>query len=1014
MKRFLTTLLIALMVSVNACAATDYKFENNGGTADPVTLKIFTTGTGWTDSWQATKDEFTIVTESTFLKKMDISPELTITNSTGIGEAALTLRVPADHNAQVNFQNLTTNFWSLVGDVTNTNTQGPFRLWNGVLSATALQVEPDNTFTIFGPLEQSTTVGTLNSFITTNDALQTAFQTGNGTATSPFNYLIFKHKVLSDGNTHPTNDWQVGMQGSSTDFTFQYSPSSPDFFLNPDPALVLNGSGAMTHLLTVKDNSGNANVAMLEVKDSSDVVKAKIDNEGDATLNTVVATASLNAAISGTSGDTTGAGVGVKGAATGSGGTGVYGESTSGASGFFKSSSNGNTASTVVIHDSSQATDRKMLDIRNGSTTTVASIDKEGDAIFNSVNTSALPTMVTTNTTQTITAAKTFSAATTLFSVNASALPNMVGANGSTGGTKGAVPAPAAADNVKYLRGDGTWQTVSSTPANMMTTDSFQIASQGKQFQGLVKSNSLRVGASAPAPSTTVYSKDTFTDTNGVQLTSHTPDVGPAWSVSGDASQFTVQGNQMSRSGNVIRHAFLNSGQTDVTVTLDVTHLENLTAILVRRTDVANYWELFYDFGNGGWQMSLVNGGPDTFYGPILGGTTGQVTLTARGNVITATSPNGDTFSVTSTVHNTATGVGFILDGFSGNASTIDNWLVTSPINTDGVVYAQKAEVNGIVDANEMYITPPAGSEAALTLKVASDNNNSQINFGRDTAGTFSNYWSLVADDVDGEQGPLRVWNAAVSETAVTIFGNNNVDFAGNINAVDGAFATAVINGGSSSIPALDVIGSSGIGATSIRAQSAASGGAAVRGISTGGSSSSYGGRFDSSVGSSIFAQSSSSGNTSPTLVVRDASSAQAADTAMIAVRDAAGSTTVASIDKEGDAVLNNVTSTGQIVSEKHTVTFSATPTFDYANSNTQEITLTANVTSSTFSNGVSGGLYLLILKQDATGSRTVTWPASVKWTGATPPTLSGANKVDVCRFIYDGTSYYGACNLNF
>ena len=35
--------------------------------------------------------------------------------------------------------------------------------------------------------------------------------------------------------------------------------------------------------------------------------------------------------------------------------------------------------------------------------------------------------------------------------------PAMIGANGSTAGTAGAVPGPAATDNVKFLRGDGTW-----------------------------------------------------------------------------------------------------------------------------------------------------------------------------------------------------------------------------------------------------------------------------------------------------------------------------------------------------------------------------------------------------------------------------------------------------------------------------------------------------------------------------------------------------------------------------
>lgn len=46
-----------------------------------------------------------------------------------------------------------------------------------------------------------------------------------------------------------------------------------------------------------------------------------------------------------------------------------------------------------------------------------------------------------------------------------------------------------------------------------------------------------------------------------------------------------------------------------------------------------------------------------------------------------------------------------------------------------------------------------------------------------------------------------------------------------------------------------------------------------------------------------------------------------------------------------------------------------------------------------------AGRLYNLTLfvTQDATGSRTITWPASVKWSGGTIPTLTtAANKIDV------------------
>jgi len=57
---------------------------------------------------------------------------------------------------------------------------------------------------------------------------------------------------------------------------------------------------------------------------------------------------------------------------------------------------------------------------------------------------------------------------------------DFTGANGTTAGTKGSVPAPAAADNVKYLKGDGTWATIPSGFAGFDISDGktpFSVAS---------------------------------------------------------------------------------------------------------------------------------------------------------------------------------------------------------------------------------------------------------------------------------------------------------------------------------------------------------------------------------------------------------------------------------------------------------------------------------------------------------------------------------------------------------
>lgn len=82
------------------------------------------------------------------------------------------------------------------------------------------------------------------------------------------------------------------------------------------------------------------------------------------------------------------------------------------------------------------------------------------------------------------------------------------------------------------------------------------------------------------------------------------------------------------------------------------------------------------------------------------------------------------------------------------------------------------------------------------------------------------------------------------------------------------------------------------------------------------------------------------------------------------------------------------------------------TITVDWSKGNTQSVTLGGN-RRLIFSNGQNGGKYILILKQDATGSRTVTWPSSVRWPGAYGPTLiTLAGKTDYIDFIYNGVNY--------
>ncbi len=87
--------------------------------------------------------------------------------------------------------------------------------------------------------------------------------------------------------------------------------------------------------------------------------------------------------------------------------------------------------------------------------------------------------------------------------------------------------------------------------------------------------------------------------------------------------------------------------------------------------------------------------------------------------------------------------------------------------------------------------------------------------------------------------------------------------------------------------------------------------------------------------------------------------------------------------------------------------------TLDCALATTFDLQLTGNVTSITLSNVPGSVAFMLTLRltQDATGSRTVAWPGTVKWPSAVAPVLStGATKTDIVSLLtFDGgSSWYG------
>lgn len=99
----------------------------------------------------------------------------------------------------------------------------------------------------------------------------------------------------------------------------------------------------------------------------------------------------------------------------------------------------------------------------------------------------------------------------------------------------------------------------------------------------------------------------------------------------------------------------------------------------------------------------------------------------------------------------------------------------------------------------------------------------------------------------------------------------------------------------------------------------------------------------------------------------------------------------------------------------KKTLTDGATINWDLRYEQVAEVTLAGNRTLANPTNGEAGGTYILIVKQDSTGSRTLSFGANYAFPGGTAPTLStAANAVDVLSFVYDGTNMLGVAQLDF
>ncbi len=114
-------------------------------------------------------------------------------------------------------------------------------------------------------------------------------------------------------------------------------------------------------------------------------------------------------------------------------------------------------------------------------------------------------------------------------------------------------------------------------------------------------------------------------------------------------------------------------------------------------------------------------------------------------------------------------------------------------------------------------------------------------------------------------------------------------------------------------------------------------------------------------------------------------------------------------LSQELNAGLNTIGFTMQ------TATGDGTTTIDWKLGNKFKFTFGAFNETFTFTAPTNHCAVQLILVQDGVGSRTVTWPATVKWPSGTAPTLSTtAGAIDIISLVWDGVSYYGSSSLDF
>jgi|GEM_PF-2250051 len=380
-----------------------------------------------------------------------------------------------------------------------------------------------------------------------------------------------------------------------------------------------------------------------------------------------------------------------------------------------------------------------------------------------------------------------------------------------------------------------------------------------------------------------------------------------------------------------------------------------------------------------------------TLNGFSLAATNGEVTVISAATGTVTSVNNGDTFSEVAT-------------GTAAAVITINNGLFLQDTDLGVTVQRYSAAINGTTAS---FLT---GDETKLdNIEALAD--------VTDTANVTS-AGALMDSEVDADIKTL----ALPASTTISAFGATLVDDAAASNARTtlGVDASGTDNSTdvtlAGSLDYLTIVGQA-ITRAAIDLTTDVTGDLPV---AEGGTGSSTAGAARTAlgvaIGSDVQAHDAVLDATTASFLTADETKLDAIE-ALADVTDAANITTAGALLKDGTVVMTGELDMGtnSVGFTVQTATGDGTTTIDWGAGNKFDFTFGAFNETFTFTAPTSAGNFLLRMVQDGVGSRTATWPATVKWPGGVAPTLTtAASSVDIVTCYYNGTTYDCNSGLDF